>query len=258
LLIIASLLLGHVSFAQDSLILEGIEGISTFAKDAGGNIYVADKKHSLLKFDKHGKQITNVNIKSYGDISSIDCSNPFEIYVYYQDQNIIVFYDNMLFARGEIRLNNYYFTNVSCISRSFDNNIWLIDMSEYKLIKINKKGDILLETPYLYNILNTTLKSYKIWERDNFVFVADSANGIHKFDHYGTHINTYYIKNATGASLVSNFFFFKVKHELFSYHVLTREMKNLSIALKENTSIYAQNEHVYISKENKIISYPAE
>lgn len=258
LLILVSLLQGQKSYAQDSVVLQGIESISTFEKDAEGNIYVADNEHSLIKYNKLGKQITNVNIKSYGTITSIDCSNPFEIYVYYQDQNIIVFYDNMLNSRGELRLNDYYFTNVSCISRSFDNNIWLIDMSEYKLIKINKKGDKLLETPYLYNILNSSLKAYKIWERGNFVFVADSANGVHKFDHYGTHMNTFYFKNAMDVSLSSNFFFFKVEQELFSYHILTRELKSIFNGLKRNATLCAQNEHVYISRGNKIISYPAE
>jgi hypothetical protein len=226
--------------------------------DAEGNFYVADNQHSLFKYNSKGVLITNVNIKTYGAISSIDCSNPFEIYIFYRDQNIIVFYDNMLNSRGEIRLNDYYFTNVSCVARSFDNNIWIVDMSEYKLLKINKKGDILLETPYLNNVLTSGLKPFKLWEKDNSVFMADSVNGIHKFDHYANHISTYYFNQYKAICHSSNFFFFEKDNTLFRYHILTREPEKLKITLVDKALFTVDNNTFYIYVNNKIISYPAD
>ena len=117
---------------QDTLTLNNLKNISCLSIDAKGNKYISDDLLTLYKYGPNNKLITNVNNKSYGNITSIDCSNPFEIYVFYKDQNILVFFDNMLNIRGEVRLNDFQMNNVTCVSRSYDNHIWLIDMSENK------------------------------------------------------------------------------------------------------------------------------
>ncbi|PCJ66058.1 MAG: hypothetical protein COA58_08265 [Bacteroidetes bacterium] len=244
--------------AQDTLILTEVEAISCFDVDVKGNYFVADKAFTLFKYDVKGKLITNVNIKSYGELTSIDCSNPFEIYAFYQDQNIIVFYDNMLNVRGELRLNDYYFNNVSCISRSFDNNIWIVDLSQYKLLKINKKGEIIAESPFLNNVLNQELNTYKIWDINNSVYIADSLVGVYQFDIYATYSKTYYIKNTKAVSSTKGMLFFKQEEKLISYNKLLREPLTIHSNLPKNTSFsFYQNKLTYFTK-NKIISYPTE
>ena len=82
ILITISILTSVVTFAQDTLSFPEVNTITSFAMDAKGNQYISDNSLTLYKFDAAGKRVTNVNIKAYGDITSIDCSNPFELYVY--------------------------------------------------------------------------------------------------------------------------------------------------------------------------------
>ncbi len=244
--------------AQDTTSLDGLSEISLFSIDSKGNFYVADKEHSLIKYAQDGSEITRVNIKAYGEISSIDCSNPFEIYVFYQDQNIIVYYDNMLNFRGETRLNDYFFSNVSCIARSFDNNVWILDLSEFKMLKINKKGDVLLETPYLNNILSNNLNPFKIWESQNALYVADSVNGVYAFDMLGTYNTKYYINNITNVAQSQQNFYYQSNDQIYTYNRLTRE----PVALKYNTfdsyGLAYYNGRLFTFSTNNLISYPAE
>jgi hypothetical protein len=124
--------------ASDSIPIQTQGSITAFACDAKGNFYLANSANTLVKLDASGKEITNVNTKVYGSISSIDCSNPFEIYVYHQSQNILVFYDNMLNQRGVMKFNDMGLNTVTQIARSYDNGIWIYDNSDFQLKKLDK------------------------------------------------------------------------------------------------------------------------
>lgn len=244
--------------AQDTLVLKEIKKISCFSVDTKGNMFVADKAFTLFKYNATGKLVTNVNIKSYGELTSIDCTNPFEIYAFYQDQNIIVFYDNMLNVRGELRLNNYFFNNVSCISRSFDNNIWLLDLSQYKLLKINKKGETIAESAFLNNVLGEELNTYKIWEENNNVYVADSAIGVFMFDIYATYASTFPIKNTHGVTSTKTALLFNQEGKLVRYNKLLREPVVTKLSVPKSTAFDAKLKNLIYTDGNKIISYPTE
>ncbi|MDB4162136.1 hypothetical protein N9772_07200 [Bacteroidia bacterium] len=253
ILITISILASTLSLAQDTLSFPAVKNITAFAIDAKGNQYVSDNSLTLYKFDAAGKRITNVNIKSYGDITSIDCTNPFELYVYYQDQNIIVFYDNMLNQRGELRLNDLYFNNVACIARSFDNNIWLVDLSRYKLLKINKKGEELAESPFLNNILGHTFHPTRLWEENNNVYIVDTSNGIHQFDMYATFATTYFHPGITDAFSLGDRFVLKQGSRLFAYHKLLRNPVELKVAVPSAGILTYNKTYVYNSVGSLLI-----
>ncbi len=241
--------------AQDTLQLASLQEISAFAIDAKGNYYIADNSLTLYKYDATGKRITNVNIKAYGNITSIDCSNAFELYVFHQDQNILVFYDNMLNVRGEIRLNDHYFNNVACVARSFDNQIWLVDLSQYKLLKINKNGEILAESPFLNNIFGNTFYPTKMWEENNDVYIVDTSNGIHQFDMYATFATTYYYPNITDALSLGTRFILKQDKQLLTYDRLLRNPVALNIVTSKNGSIVSHQNYLYSSLGSLLIRY---
>jgi hypothetical protein len=253
LITISGLIALQVS-ANDTIRLNDIHTITCISVDAKGNIFVADDAFSLYKFDESGKAITNVNIKSYGQISSIDCTNPFELYVFYKNQNIVVFYDNMLNVRGEIRLNDYYLNNVSCIARSFDNNMWVVDLSQYKLLKINKKGEILSESPYLNNTLDKELNIYTMWEYNNEVYLADSLVGIYVFDMYATYITTHYIAQHTASIGRGQNIYFSINGMLAQYHTVLRNLVNTEQVIPANTSFSLFDNSLYYYHTNTIIT----
>ena len=244
------------SMASDTTKLQNINKIECMSVDVKGNFFVADDAYTLYKFDANGKKITNVNIKSYGQISSIDCSNPFEIYVFHKDQNIVVFYDNMLNLRGEIRLNNYFLYNVACIARSFDNNLWLVDLSQYKLLKINKQGEILSESQYLNNLFNKQLNIYTMWEHNNEVYLGDSLVGVYVFDMYATYSTTHYTPRNTSSIGTGQNIYFSIDNLLHQYHTKLRDLVKTEKPLPANTSLSIYDRYIYYYHKNSIMSTP--
>jgi hypothetical protein len=242
--------------SQDTLTLTPLNAIQCMNIDASQNIWVTDDAFTLYKFDLTGKQITNVNIKSYGTISSIDCSNPFEIYVYHRDQNILVFYDNMLNKRGEIRFNDLYIYNVACVARSFDNQIWILDISDYTLKKISKSGKLLASSIYLNTISSKALNTYKIWEEDGHTLVADSLNGILSFDLFGTYETTYSFYPCTSATSISKLFYVNQKGSLMAYNSILRNPIPLKYSLPLFAQITKSGNAIYYSVENRVIRIP--
>ncbi|MDA8929808.1 hypothetical protein N9J07_00285 [Bacteroidia bacterium] len=241
------------AYAQDTTVLAKVSNITSFSIDSKGNTFAADDNLSLYKFDAKGSLITNVNIKSYGEITSIDCSNPFEIYVYHQDQNIVVFYDNMLNQRGEIRLNDYYYYNVACVARSFDNHLWVMDLSQYQLIKINKQGKRLAESPYLNNITGKKLSPFKMWEQNNDVYLADSTNGVYKFDMYATYATTYFHPKLTNALSIKTNLILVQDTSLLFYNTLLRNPLPLDIHLPANVTLQYYDRHLVYAIKNRLI-----
>ena len=255
ILILSLGLLAMQSLGQDTLALAGVKDISVFNVDAKGNIFVADKEHTLYKYDANGKLLMNVNIKAYGEIYSIDCSNPFEIYVFHKEQNIVVFYDNMLNIRGSIHLNDYYF-NTACVARSFDNNIWILDLTQFKLLKINKQGDILAESPYLNNTLTQSLQVYKVWEHNNDVYLADSNAGIFTFDMYATFRNSYYIENLENACHIKSEMALIKNGQIQRYNELLLIPVPLKVRVENPTTFEYQAGRLYYALGSSIVRFP--
>src|SRR6478672_5274711 len=97
---------------------------SKFTTDNLGNIFVISPTNDIEKYDKNGLKTATANFKVLGNITSIDASNPFEIYVFYRDQNKILYLDNLLNLRGETDLESIGVSQCAAVARSFDNQIW--------------------------------------------------------------------------------------------------------------------------------------
>src|ERR1035438_10348121 len=85
-----------------------IEGdIVDFTVDNTGNIYLLNKNNQLKKLDANGDSIAVYNaVNIYGDIYSVDVSNPLKILLYYKDFTTIVEVDRLLRAINTIDLRS--------------------------------------------------------------------------------------------------------------------------------------------------------
>lgn len=157
--------------------------------DALGNLYTANAKGDLVKYNNAGTQTATSNHKSLGPIRSIDATNPFEIYVFYKEQNKVLFFDNQLNDLGFADFEAAGFFMLSAAARSFDNKIWIFDLNDLRLKKVRKD-------------LNPELMSGNVREfagEKNFdpsyigdinkkVFLFNAASGIYEFDIFGNYI----------------------------------------------------------------------
>jgi hypothetical protein len=81
---------------------------SSISSDNLENLFVITPTNDIIKYNKNGQKLATANFKVLGNISSIDAGNPFEIYVFYRDQNKIIFLDNYTLKYDFINLSLYY------------------------------------------------------------------------------------------------------------------------------------------------------
>ena len=95
---------------NDSNTFKLIAQFATQAKDIQtdklGNLYVLTVSNQLYKYDAYGKLLSTLNFAYIGNITHLDASNPFEIYLFYRELTAVVFLDTNLAYRGRMNLED--------------------------------------------------------------------------------------------------------------------------------------------------------
>lgn len=244
-------------WAQDLTYLEVEGDVQEFAIDANGNIFATDATNTLYKFDASGKLITKVNVKVYGVIQKIDCNNPFDIYTYHNEQNVVVYYDNMLNIRGETRLNDLLFTGVVAMARSFDNQLWVADNSTNRLYKVSKAGEVLIESNILSTMVEGSTDIVDIQEYNNIVYVVDRNHGILEFDLFLTFQSLHVIPNLQWAVIGEQTIL--LGHEKwYMYNHLTRILSPIKIPTFPVDRFVRNGYRIFVKHKDGILSLTAD
>ena len=157
-----------------------------FSVDNLGNIYLITADNQIKTLNSNLDSIAIFNdSKLYGDIYSIDVSNPFKVLVYYRDFNTILMLDRQLNNRNSIDLRQQNLFQVKAIAQSYDNNIWLFDEVDSKLKKIDENGNILLETPDFRILFDDAFTPQTIIDMNGLLYLYNPKGGWKIFDYYG-------------------------------------------------------------------------
>ena len=182
---------------QDSLLqlrlIKKIDGdFPDFVVDVPGNIFLINNAGQIKKlsinFDSVGMYS---NEKQYGNISSVDATNPLKILVYYNDYITTVLLGRFLEVRNVIDLHSYGILQSKGITQSYDNNYWLYDEWDRKIKKINEYGKVLLESADFSMLLKKSFIPSYLVDVNGLLYLYDYHCGWLVFDHYGALENKY-------------------------------------------------------------------
>ena len=235
-----------------------------FTTDKLGNVFVLTLKNDIQKFDKKGKKLTEANFKVMGDATMIDAGNPLEIYVFYKDQNKLVYFDNILNYRGETDLyKTLGVNNIQAVCRSYDNGFWFFDPDNFKLKKADKQGDLQSESINLANIADTILSPQMLLDDGKFVYLKTNNDRLLVFDILGNYIKTIPLEKFTSFQTKEEKLIYSTFSDLFIYNPSTFEKD--SYKLNQNTifnnasflNIRLENDRLYLQDSAKIGVYSA-
>jgi hypothetical protein len=197
---------------QPDSVFNLIKTIAIEAKDLQtdrlGNMYVISKSNQLYKYSIDGKLLSTLNYKYLGNISFVDVTNPLEIYVFYKELNMVVFLDNNLAYRGEMNLADYGIGQAAAVARSFDNGIWIFDVSDMQLKKMDKDGGNFLASGNMRQYISQNSAITYLYDNTDRVFVNDSVNGIYTFDVFATYLKTIPIKGCHEIKVINEELFY--------------------------------------------------
>ena len=179
-----------VSTAQDSsfTLVRTYEGdIAGAAMDNLDNLYIVSSNGQVRKFNSSGDSTGLYNqVRNFGQLSSIDVSNPLKLLLFYKDFSTIVTLDRYLSPISTIDLKRFSILQPVAVGLSYDNNIWVYDEYDHKLKKIDEQGNNLMETADFRSVFNQTISPQKIINDNGLVYLADTLNGVFVFDNYGS------------------------------------------------------------------------
>lgn len=218
------------------------------------NLFVVTPTNDLIKYDKDGNKLATANFKVLGNISSVDASNPFEIYVFYRDQNRIIFLDNLLNLRGECDMESIGVSQIACVARSFDNQIWLFDAADQKLKKYSKDLKIISESaPWNSLSIQNTINPVQIKDIGNTVLILNN-NQVLEFDIFANYSKIKMSDTLQHFQYVGNTIIFLKNGKAYAYQPQSFTMKTLDIILPEKCKGFRlEKERLYILEDEYVI-----
>jgi hypothetical protein len=226
----------------------------TISSDNLENLYIVTPTNDIIKYDKNGQKLATANFKVLGNISSIDAGNPFEIYVFYRDQNKIIFLDNMLNIRGECDLESIGISQIACVARSSDNQIWLFDMSDQKLKKYSKDLKILNESASFNNFpIGNEISPSLIVDVNSSILLLNNYYVL-EFDLYANFSKTVLIDTLKSFQFLNNKIVYLKSDSIHIYNKSLLKMEKINQILPFGTKgIRIEKERLFILKDEFVI-----
>jgi hypothetical protein len=160
--------------------------IVNFSVDNLGNIYLLNSEGQLKKLGPKGDSLAVYNdVRRYGNIYSMDVTNPLKILLYYREFSTIVEVDRFLNIINTIDLRSLNIFQAKAIGLAYDNSVWVYDEQEAKLKRVADDGSLVNETTDIRQFVNPVPDPTFITDQGGLVYLYDSAKGVYTFDYYG-------------------------------------------------------------------------
>lgn len=238
------------SFKNDDVpIIEIKTKIDFFEIDNLENIYTICESE-IKKFTSNGKLFARYSNLKYGNVSSIDATNPLKIIVYYKDYQQLVFLDNQLSDNGiSVSLEKLGYEQTELVCASANNSFWLYNKQNNELVRFNENSKKISSTGNLIQLLKTEISPSYITESNGFLYLNCPKEGIFVFDIFGTYIKTIGLVNQKKIRINENIVYYKLDSTFCSYNVNSFEKlcKNINVDLVDAN--YSKNK-LYLSNKN--------
>lgn len=191
--------------------------------------------NSTILYKKNDKKTLNYSNYLYGEISSVDISNPLKIVVFYSDFNTVVLLDSQLNETDIIQLPY----DVSFVTKGAANNLWLFTRNTQIIENYNfKTNTVLSSSQALKNIEVLNMKS-----TENYVYIH-SNTGIQTFDYLGNFINNYKNKEIKDFQYSNRVLYTLSKDTI--YQIKEESMPFLTPSISNIEKFYTLNNHFFI------------
>jgi hypothetical protein len=241
----------------DYTLLKSIEKDCHYATtDNLGNAFLANKRGDIIKYDRNGDSLMLQNFSSFGEISHIDASNAFEMYVHFNNNDKVIFLDNQMSFRGELNLVDLGYSDVSIIARSQNNGVWLFDQNTMRLLKLDKSGKIINEGATSNTYSSDAIQPHYLLDNQNELYLCDSLSGIYVFDNFGTFSKKLDLKIKSGIQVIKGELIYQEGNYLKRYNLNLHNETEVELPDSIGiNSVRIEKNRLYIIKDNKVDLY---
>jgi len=210
-----------------------------FYTDNLGNIFLVSKNNQVKKLNQDLDSAGVFNdVRRYGNIYSLDVTNPLKILVYYKDFTTILVLDRFLNVRNTIDLRKFGILQAKAVAQSYDNNYWVFDELDNAIKKIDDYGNVLLQSSDFRILFSEQYTPSSIIDANGLLYLYDEKRGWLVFDYYGTYKQHIDLSNRKDVQISDNqliardsLYFYSFNTKSFNEIKLSPDI-NLSVAIK--------------------------
>lgn len=163
--------------------IENTFPITAVSMDRYGLFYAANEQGNIYKYDSTGALLFTYSPPKKSDITLLEAWRNVNIFVFNRSFQEFVFLDRFMSpsTTNKIKSSTVGFARLATTSN--DNNLWLIDETDFSLKKYNlNSGNIDLSTPLDLVLDPSVYEMNFMREYQNLVFLNDKNSGIFIFD----------------------------------------------------------------------------
>lgn len=153
--------------------------------DPLGRVLAVAENGAVHQYDLEGKLRRDFSDPWLGMPSQVDAYDPFKKLVFYRDLGLLLFLDREFGELERINLMDLNLPQVAAAGFSVDNQIWVYDLLNRILKKIDRSGRSIVESPPLDRFKIRGQEVLAVYERHQRVFVITANQGIIVFDSFG-------------------------------------------------------------------------
>ena len=225
--------------------------------DRYGLFYYADDDGNIYKYDTLGVLQFTYSPPRKADITLLEAWRNVNIFVFYRSLQEFVLLDRFLAPSPNEPLSSPQIGYARLASFSSDNNMWLIDETDFSLKKYNLSySTVDLNTP-LDLLLDASLYDLNfIREYQNLVFLNDKNSGVLIFDNMGNYKTKIPVKGLPIVGLYNDEIYFQEGDKIKFINVYTylERSENLPETGAFSFVLYTQS-GLYLFKNSSIEVY---
>jgi hypothetical protein len=258
ILILVGILLYTTASAQTRKIktLEVSDTIRYAAVDRPGELYIVTTSGQLQKFDTDGQLVALHKDKPAPTL--FDPRDGSRLFAFFRELRQYQFLNPSFEAVQAFSIDSSFATEpwLACVSG--DRNIWLFDVADWTLKKINTTtGALSVE-----EVVETTLPKQKtnytfLREYQGFVFLLDVSEGILIFNSVGKHIRTISVKNLSYFNFLGEELYYLQDDALHFFDLFTTETREQKLATP-GTFALITDERFFLIRKSAIEIYRAQ
>lgn len=226
--------------------------------DKLGNLYLINNRNEIFKYSSDLELLFKNSYNKYGAISHVDVSNPQKTLIYFSDFQYVLFLDNTLSEIKNLNLEDLGFWDIKAVSLSIDNQIWIYDPVNFKLIKINDNGEVLMSSNEQFTgELDQELRLHA-WDNEVFLF---SKNKLLIFSDFGELKKTESIENLN-LQIIENYYLILQEGQLIGIESKIEMLESEYIDLKRFSEpaldFFLAKDKLFVLDKNGVYAEKAE
>lgn len=187
-----------MAFATQATLLPSFQSIPSqdtgaiaFYIDPLGAQYVQHGNGKVVKTSARGDSTAVFNQSNrLGPLHGLVVRNPWKTLLLYKNYGYLVTVDAYLEPISTISLKTKNILSASAVAPSYDNQLWVFDDHEYRLKKINDRGELLMQSEDFRLLFDNSPVPTKMIDANGRIYLYDAKKGLFVFDSFGKWIRT--------------------------------------------------------------------